>query len=89
MIDTSHELAWSTLQELGYVLNYLSLHEPLPAVFMPVSPTPHLNGGPEFQPWVIESKDRDFSPDDAQRWLADRLPDPVEDPGAWPINQSA
>jgi hypothetical protein len=47
-LDTSHPLAWGHVQELGHVLNYLSLEERLPAVFMPVSPPPYLNGGEEF-----------------------------------------
>jgi hypothetical protein len=46
-IDLSHALAWCVVQEFGHVLNYLSLEERLPTVFMPVSPPPYLNGGPE------------------------------------------
>jgi hypothetical protein len=37
-IDIDHPLAWHTVQELGSVLNYLSVTERLPTVFMPVSP---------------------------------------------------
>jgi hypothetical protein len=62
-IDIDHPLAWSVLQEFGCVLNYLSMQERLPTVFMPVSPAPYLNGGPrEFLSWVIESKDPTFKP---------------------------
>lgn len=43
-IDIDHALAWSTVQEFGIVLNYLSLDERLPTVSMPVSPTLYLNG---------------------------------------------
>jgi hypothetical protein len=86
-IDIDHPLAWSTVQELGSVLNYLSLNERLPTVFMPVSPPPYMNGGPEFLSWVIESRDADFSPDAAAEWLSGRLPKPVDDPTQWPINQ--
>ena len=57
-IDTSHHLAWRHVQELGFVLNYLSIEERLPSVFMPVSPPPYMNGGVEFLSWVIESKQR-------------------------------
>jgi hypothetical protein len=87
-IRIEHQLAWSTVQELGYVLNYLSLDEPLPTVFKPVSPPPYLNGGPEFLSWVIESKLPDFTPDLAAKWLEGRMPQPVEDPAQWPINQT-
>ena len=37
-IDIDHEFAWNVVQELGHVLNYVSLDERLPTVFMPVSP---------------------------------------------------
>ncbi len=37
-IDIDHPLAWHAIQELGNVLNYLSVTERLPNVFMPVSP---------------------------------------------------
>src|SRR5690242_18991419 len=57
-LDIGHPLAWHVVQEFGCVLNYLSLDERLPTVFMPVSPPPYMNGGPEhFLSWVIESKD--------------------------------
>ena len=45
-IDIEHPLAWNVVQELGHVLNLLSLEEPLPTVFKPVSPPPYMNGGP-------------------------------------------
>src|SRR5579864_4668321 len=62
-IDIEHPLAWSVVQELGHVLNYISLEERLPTVFMPVSPPPYMNGGPgDFLSWVIESKSKDFKP---------------------------
>jgi hypothetical protein len=47
-IDVAHQLAWRTVQELGHVLNYLSIDERLPTTFYPVSPPPYLNGGAEF-----------------------------------------
>jgi hypothetical protein len=84
-IDISHPLAWNVVQELGCVLNYISLNERLPTVFMPVSPAPYLNGGPaEFLSWVIESKDSSFKPGTAAKWLESRLPNPVEDVSQWP-----
>jgi hypothetical protein len=83
-IDIHHRLAWHTVQELGCILNYLSIDERLPTVFMPVSPAPYLNGGPEdFLSWVIESKSPDFTPAHAVEWLSGRLPRPVEDESAW------
>ena len=84
-IDTAHPLAWRQVQELGHVLNLLSLDERLPTVFMPVSPPPYMNGGEEFLSWVIESKDPDFTPDLCSEWLASRLPDPVDDPASWDL----
>ncbi len=85
-IDTEHSLAWRHVQELGHVLNYLSLDERLPAVFIPVSPPPYMNGGAEFLSWVIESTNPTFTPDTCADWLKGRLPDPVEDVSAWNID---
>jgi len=82
-IDIDHPLAWSVVQELGHVLNYLSLDERLPTVFMPVSPPPYLNGGPDYLSWVIECKDKDFTPEICAEWLEGHLPRPVEDPEQW------
>lgn len=83
-IDINHPLAWHVVQALGYVLNYLSLDERLPTVFMPVSPPPYLNGGPGgFLSWVIESQDAGFTPSMCAEWLEGRLPRPVEDVSAW------
>ena len=82
-IDTKHELAWRHIQELGHVLNYISLDSRLPTVFMPVSPPPYLNGGEEFLSWVIESTNPDFTPDSCAEWLESRLPRPVDDLKQW------
>ena len=82
-LDIEHDLSWHVVQELACVLNYLSLEERLPTVFKPVSPAPHLNGGPdEFLSWVIECPST-MSPDTVAEWLEGRLPKPVEDEGAW------
>ncbi len=83
-IDIEHPLAWSVVQELGHVLNYVSLEERLPTVFMPVSPPPYMNGGPrEFLSWVIESKNKDFQPKQCAEWIEGRLPRPVTDIEHW------
>lgn len=83
-IDINHPFAWKVVQELGHVLNYLSVEERLPTRFYPVSPPPYLNGGPEeFLSWVIESTAPDFPPDLAKQWLESRFPKPVNDPEQW------
>lgn len=83
-IDVNNPLAWRVVQELGHVVNYISLEERLPTVFYPVSPPAYMNGGPEeFLSWVIESKDKDFSPKLLSEWLEGRLPRPVEDVKEW------
>ncbi|HWB91533.1 MAG TPA: hypothetical protein VG605_06760, partial [Puia sp.] len=64
-------------------VNYISLEERLPTVFYPVFPPPYLNGGPEFLSWVIESKDKEFSPALLSEWLEGRLPRPVDDLKQW------
>lgn len=83
-IDIDHPLAWSAVQEMAHVLNYLSPSERLPTVFKPVSPPPYMNGGPrDFLSWVIEGHSA-MSPDETAKWLEGRLPRPVEDRSKWP-----
>ena len=78
-----HPLAWSLIQELGAVLNYLSPSERLPTVFKPVSPPPYLNGGPRaYLSWVIECPLADMDPATVAEWLESRLPD-AADESAW------
>jgi hypothetical protein len=87
-IDIHHPLAWRVVQELGHVLNYLSLNERLPTVFMPVSPPPYMNGGPkDYLSWIIESRDASFRPAKCAKWLEGRLPRPVEDLEQWHIDE--
>jgi hypothetical protein len=86
-LDTRHPLAWRVVQELGFVLNYLSLRERLPTVFKPVSPPPYLNGGVEYLSWVIENDDPGFSPAACAEWLRGRLPDPVTVLDAWQLDE--
>lgn len=83
-IDIHHPLAWHVVQELGFVLNYLSLTERLPTVFKPVSPPPYMNGGPEdFLSWVIEAEEPLADAGYIADMLEGRLPRPVEDETQW------
>jgi hypothetical protein len=83
-IDLEHALAWNVVQELGHVLNYLSVQERLPTTFKPVSPPPYLNGGPrEYLSWLIECSADAMAPDTVADWLEGRLPRPVEDQSQW------
>ena len=87
-IDVESSIAWHTVQELGHVLNYLSLNERLPTTFRPVSPPPYLNGGPgEYLSWVIECRDPEFKPGTVAKWLEGRLPRPVDDLSQWLSNE--
>lgn len=87
-IDIGHELAWQVVQELGCVVNYLSINERLPTKFYPVSPAPYLNGGPtDFLSWIIESSEQSFKPGTLKKWLEGRLPRPVNDLNEWGIEQ--
>lgn len=87
-IDIENEYAWQVVQELGCVVNYLSINERLPTIFYPVSPAPYLNGGPDdFLSWVIESKDKEFRPGTLKKWLEGRLPHPVDDLEQWQIDE--
>jgi hypothetical protein len=86
-IDVTHTLAWRVVQELGHVLNYISIEEPLPTTFRPVSPPPYMNGGPEqFLSWLVESTTPAFTPETCAKWLEGRLPRPVEDPNEWALD---
>ena len=83
-IDIQHPLAWQVVQEIGHIVNYVSVNERLPTAFYPVSPPPYMNGGPdEFLSWVIENKDSEFTPDLMKTWLEGRLPQPVNDEAQW------
>jgi hypothetical protein len=87
-INTNHRLAWNVVQELGFVLNNLSMQERLPTIFYPVSPPPYMNGGPmDYLSWVIETKSKDFGPETCAQWLESRLPQPVEDETQWQVDE--
>jgi len=83
-IDIKHPLAWNVVQELGHILNYISLEERLPTVFRPVSPPPYINGGPDqFLSWVIEATLPFVDAGQISDFLEESLPEPVEDEDAW------
>ncbi len=87
VIDIKHPLAWRVVQELGHVLNYVSVEDRLPTVFKPVSPPPYMNGGPEdFLSWLVETRDAAFTPAHAAEWLEGRLPRPVTDVKEWDLD---
>ena len=83
-IDLAHPLAWNVVQELGHFFNLISIGERLPTVFMPVSPPPYLNGGPEdCLSWIIKCDDLNLTPKALAESLEGRLPRPVEDLSQW------
>lgn len=83
-IDIGHPLAWRVVQELGFVLNDLSIDEKLPTIFKPVSPPPYLNGGPQDHlSWVIESSWNYIDPGWIASTLEGYLPRPVDTPDSW------
>ncbi|HEX8219310.1 MAG TPA: hypothetical protein VF914_08865 [Chloroflexia bacterium] len=89
-IDLHHPLAWNVVQELGSVLNYLSLNDRLPTVFKPVSPPPYMNGGPEdFLSWVIEAEEPLPDAGYIASVLEGRLPRPVDDEAQWEISDES
>ena len=83
-IDIERPLAWRVVQELGHILNYVSIKERPPSVFKPVSPPVYLNGGPkDYVSWVIEPTNPSFTPALCKEWLEGRLPRPVDDLSNW------
>lgn len=87
-IDIGSPLAWHVVQELGFVLNHISLTELLPTVFKPVSPPPYLNGGPrECLGWVIESTAAFVDPAAIAKVMEDRMPSPVDDLSQWTVEE--
>lgn len=87
-INIHHPLAWNVVQELGHVLNYISVTERLPTVFKPVSPPPYMNGGPEdYLSWVIEAEEALLDVGYIADTLEGRLPRPVEDETQWDTSE--
>lgn len=89
-LNLDHPLAWNVVQELAFVLNWLSVSEQLPARFYPVSPPSYLNGGPrQFLAWIIESESPEFTADQAAEYLAGYLPQPPDDLSQWKTDAPA
>ncbi|HEY7349420.1 MAG TPA: hypothetical protein VH599_13985 [Ktedonobacterales bacterium] len=83
-LDLQSRIVWHIIQELGFVLNNISVEERLPTVFMPLSPPPYLNGGPEeFLTWVIETSVPFSDAGAVAEILAERLPNPLGDEERW------
>ena len=82
-LDRTHPLAWHVLQRLGFVFNYISLEFRYSTVFMPVSPPPYLNGGPEFLNWAVEAKVPFYDPRHVTRALRAELPEHLGRAKAW------
>ncbi|MFO0952711.1 MAG: hypothetical protein U0835_16495 [Isosphaeraceae bacterium] len=81
-IDIAHPAAWATVMDLGYVVNWLSVHDRLPTVFKPVSVPPDMNGDApaDLLWWLIECWTPEFSPADLAAALEGNLcryPGPV------------
>lgn len=87
-IDINYKLSCRVVQELGFVLNFISLRELLPTTFKPVSPPPYLNGGPdECLTWVIESEVAFLDPNYIAAVIAERLPNPLNDEQQWLLGE--
>ena len=83
-IDICNDYSWHAVQELGFVLNHISIAEPMPTIFKPVSPPPYMNGGPEeFLSWIIESTFNYIDPNWVKETLESRLPNPVDNLEEW------
>lgn len=83
-IDIHSKIAWPIVQELGHILNYLSVDSKLPTSFYPVSPPPYMNGGPEeFLSWVIEPVIPYVDTNDIYDYLEGRLPEAYDKEENW------
>ena len=83
-IDIKSKIAWQIVQELGHILNYLSVDDKLPTRFYPVSPPPYMNGGAEdFLSWVIEPSIPYVDPHHIYAFLNGRLPENYDKEESW------
>lgn len=73
-IDVDHPFAWNVIQNFGYVLNNLAVNRPLPTRFIPVSPPPYSNGGPDqFLSWVIRAENTEITSEEVRNWLEGKI----------------
>jgi|SRR5580765_369726 len=65
-IDIGHPGAWKAVMDLGYAVNWISIADPLPTVFKPVSAPPDMNGNEprELLWWLIQCWTPSFTPGD-------------------------
>lgn len=83
-IDINSRIAWIVVQELGHILNYLSVDDKLPTSFYPVSPPPYMNGGPEdFLSWIIEPVIPFVDTNNVFDYLDGRLPENYDKEENW------
>ena len=83
-IDINSKIAWTVVQELGHILNYLSVDDKLPTNFYPVSPPPYVNGGPEeFLSWIIEPVIPYVDTNNIYDYLNGRLPENYDKEESW------
>lgn len=72
-INIEHRSAWTTIKNLAYIINYLSISERFSTVFYPIASA---NSEPEnFLSCIIETTSEDFSPSELAEWLESRMPD--------------
>ena len=83
-IDPASRLSWYVVMELGHILNYFALNDPLPTVFKPVAPPPQGNdAGLDDCAWVIECFKPEFSPIECATVLRQFGPSPASSVSAW------
>ena len=78
-----HPGAWKAGMDLGYVVNWIAIADPLPPLFKPVSAPPDMNGNEprELLWWLIECWTPSFTPGDLAQSLEVSL---FDYPGAAP-----
>jgi hypothetical protein len=82
-LNHSHHLVWHVIQRYGYVLNSITMINPLPTMFAPRS-LPPVNGGPDdMLLWRISGYSAEFKPDDAAYSLQLGLPASFASEAAW------
>lgn len=74
-IDIAHPEAWATVMDLGYVVNWISVANPLPTRFIPVSAPPDMNGDDPATLlwWIIECWTPEFTPSDIAKAMRTNL----------------